>query len=75
MDPISTAYEEKALLGKVGLKFDTPEKVTRLKVFRYQSALANHLLFSQLLPERKLDEIARLIGFNSKPKIGQEEVE
>ena len=46
--PITSAYEEKAILGKVGIKFTTKESQEKLKLFRIQQRLGNRILFSTL---------------------------
>lgn len=45
---LTTAQEEKAVLGKIGRQFDTAEKQKRLYAYRLQHVIANKILFSNL---------------------------
>jgi len=60
---ITTAYEEKAILHKVGAEFDTEDKKKKLYAYRLQELIANKILFSSLwqCPEL-LREIVKHVG-------------
>lgn len=55
--------EEKALLGKIGRKFDTPQKRRLLYSLRLQKQIGNMILFANLYkyPELLID-LAKHIG-------------
>jgi hypothetical protein len=52
-EEIATGREEEVILGKVGEKFDTPEKIRKLHAYRLQKLIANKISFSRLweIPE------------------------
>lgn len=58
---ITTTSEEKAILGKVGAKFDTPEKLKKLYAYRLQHHLGNKITFSQMwkIPEALVSFVDR----------------
>ena len=43
---LTTAREEKVILGKIGAKFDSSQKKRLLYAYRLQHIIANKLLFS-----------------------------
>jgi hypothetical protein len=61
MKVIATAMEEKDILGKVGEKFDTPEKIRKLYAYRLQKYIAEKINFSRLweIPETLVAFIER----------------
>ena len=60
---LSTATEEKMILGKIGAEFDTPVKIKKLYAYRLQHLIANKILFSNLWKYPKLlIEIAKHTG-------------
>lgn len=45
---LTTAMEEEIILGRIGAKFDTPEKRRKLWAYRLQKYIANKIHFSNL---------------------------